>query len=56
MSRHGNYQDSVTVLLSRESDENAATQDDEDEQDELSLRVEGSDHIISAVEKASTVK
>jgi hypothetical protein len=51
-SRSGNYQDSIMVPLGRAFDDDAAAQDDEDEQDELSLEVDSSSSILSAVEKA----
>jgi hypothetical protein len=52
MSRSGNYQDSVTAPLSRTFDDNAVGKDDEDEQDEVSLELDMSGSILSAVEKA----
>jgi hypothetical protein len=51
-SRSGNYQDSITAPLGRAFDDDAVAQDDEDEQDELSLEVDSSSSILSAVEKA----
>jgi hypothetical protein len=51
MSRHGNYQDSVTAPLNRASDDAAVAQDDEDEQNELSLEVDATSNVLSAIEK-----
>lgn len=51
MSRRGNYQDSITAPITRTCDDNAVAQDDEDEQDELSLEVNEESDILSAVEK-----
>ena len=50
-SRCGNYQDAVTAPISHASDDAAAAQDDEDEQDKLSLKVNTTSNILSAVEK-----
>jgi len=55
MSRSGNYQDSVTVPLGRMFDDDAVGRDNEDEQDEVSLELDRSGSILSAVEKAGTV-
>ena len=51
MSRRGNYQDSVAAPITRECDDDAVAQDDEDEQDEISLEVDKESDILSAVEK-----
>jgi hypothetical protein len=51
-----NYQDSVTVPLSRASDDNAVGKDDEDEQDEVSLELNRSGSILSAIKKAGVFK
>ncbi len=51
MSRRGNYQDSVTAPINHASDDAAVAQDDEDEQDELSLEVDVTSNVLSAVEK-----
>ncbi len=51
MSRRGNYQDSITAPITRACDDDAVAQDDEDEQDELSLEVNETSDILSAVEK-----
>jgi hypothetical protein len=55
MSRSGKYQDSVTAPLGRMFDDDAVGRDDEDEQDEVSLELDRSGNILSAVEKAGTV-
>lgn len=54
MSRSGNYQDSVTAPLGRAFDDDAVGRDGEDEQDEVTLELDSSSSILSAVEKAST--
>jgi hypothetical protein len=51
-SRSGNYQDSVTAPLSRTFDDDAVGKADEDEQDDVSLELDRSGNILSAVEKA----
>ena len=51
-SRSGNYQDSVTAPLSCTFNDDAVGKDDQDEQDEVSLELDGSGHILSAVERA----
>jgi hypothetical protein len=51
MSHHGNYQDSVTAPINHASDDNAVAQDDEDEQDKISLEVDPTSDILSAVKK-----
>lgn len=55
MSRSGNYQDSVTAPLNRMFDDDAVGRDNEDEQDEVSLELDRSRSILSAVEKAGTI-
>ena len=47
----GNYQESVTAPLSQTSDNDAAGKDDENKQVQVLLKVDGSDSILSAVEK-----
>ena len=54
ISRCGNYQDAVTSPLSHASDNVAAAQDNEDEQDKLSLEVDATSNTLSAVEKVCT--
>jgi hypothetical protein len=49
----GNYQDSATTPLSRQFDDTAVAQGDEDEQEGLSFEVNGASDIIPAVEKVS---
>jgi len=51
MSRRGNYQDSIAAPTNRASDDDAVAQDGEDEQDNLSLEVDPTSTILSAVEK-----
>jgi len=55
MSQSGNYQDSVTTLLGHTFDDNAVRRDDEDEQDEVSLKLNRSRTILSAIEKACDI-
>jgi len=55
MSQSRNYQDLVTAPLSRMFDDDAVGRDDEDEQDEVSLELDRSGSILSAVEKAGTI-
>ena len=55
MSRSRNYQDSVTAPLNRMFDDDAVGRDNEDEQDEVSLELDRSRSILSAVEKAGTI-
>lgn len=52
-SRGGNYQDSATTPLSRQFDDIAAVQGDEDEQEGLLLEVNCASDIVPAVEKVS---
>jgi len=51
MSRCGNYQDSITAPLNCASDDDAVAQDDEDKQDNISLEVDPTSTILSAIEK-----
>jgi len=51
MSRCGNYQDPITAPLNHASDDAAVAQDDEDKQDNVSLEVDPTSTILSAVEK-----
>ena len=55
MSQSGNYQDSVTAPLSCNFDNDAVGRDDEDEQDKVSLKLDRSGSILSAIEKAGTI-
>jgi len=55
MFRSGNYQDSVTAPLSHMFNDDAVGRDDEDKQDEVSLKLDRSGSILSAVEKAGTI-
>ena len=51
MSCCGNYQDSITAPINQASDDAAMAQDDEDKQDKLSLEVDATSSVLSAVEK-----
>ena len=51
----GNYQDSVTAPIGHAFDDDAVGRDDEDEQDEVSLEVNRSGTILSAVEKVGSI-
>ena len=55
MSRSRNYQDSVTAPLSHMCDDDAVGRDGKDEQDEVSLELDRSGSILSAIEKARTI-
>jgi len=55
MSRSRNYQDLVTALLSHMFDDDTVGRDNEDKQDEVSLKLDRSRSILSAVEKAGTI-
>jgi len=55
MSQSGNYQDSVTAPLSHMFDDDAVGRDNEDKQDEVSLELDRSRSILSAIEKAGTI-
>ena len=55
MSCSGNYQDSVTAPLSCAFDDDTVGKDDEDEQDEVTLEIDHSSTILSAVEKAGAI-
>jgi len=55
MSRSRNYQDSITAPLSRMFDDDTVRRDNEDEQDEVSLELDRSGSILSAIEKAGTI-
>jgi hypothetical protein len=54
-SRRGNYQDSVTAPIGRTFDDDATAQDDEDEQEAVSLEVKLTSDILPAVEKVNVV-
>jgi len=54
MSRSRNYQDLVTALLSWTFNNDAVGRDDEDEQDKVSLELNRSRSILSAIKKAGT--
>ena len=51
MSHCGNYQDSITAPITHACDDDTVAQDGEDEQDELSLEVNETSGILSAVKK-----
>ena len=55
MSRSGNYQDLVTAPLSHMFDNDAVGRDNENKQDEVSLKLDRSRSILSAVEKAGII-
>jgi len=55
MSQSGNYQNLVTAPLSHMFDDDAVGRENEDEQDEVSLKLDRSGSILSAIEKAGTI-